>query len=324
MPAKKKTATKMTGARREADEPEDKPTGAKREAEVKPTGARRLVKEEVDPEEAEIEYEEEELSSESGSEYGYASDVIEEIVSNMPEAQRKEYETLKHFHTRELMETKRIVPLHHRTSQIIEGQSIPKVETGDMLAAAAAGTSKKQLIIKIKPAEDEFLKKYLNPYVKTEEEERIFPSVPEIDLGSSDSESEEEDVVIRDAKTKIVRALEELEDLSTKQAKVYKRLRKELCLVDASNTVAFQEVAESLLGPSMNLPSQVTEYLTGLEPRDVKKAIGTAHLLMGRLEASKTGAKAPSVEDVANLYGVSAREIYEVKRGTAYLGGNQK
>ena len=33
--------------------------------------------------EEELQYEEEELSSESGSEYGYASDVIEEIVSHM-------------------------------------------------------------------------------------------------------------------------------------------------------------------------------------------------------------------------------------------------
>ena len=287
------------------------------------------------------EYEVEELSSESGSEYGYASDVIEEIVSKMTPAEQDEYQRLKHFHTRQLVEQKKITPIHHMIEASMDEMKIPKKEVAAVLDEAAASTSTtapgalkiladvprppegKQIVTRIKASDDQFLKKYLNPTIKTEPELALFPSVPDIEIGDSEDDDEEEDEV-RDAKSNIIHALAELEDLTMKQAKVYRKLQKDLKVVDAGDVLTFQQVADSLPGPSTKLEAPVVEYLESIDPRDARKAVSVGHLLMARYQSSKTGEKPPSVEDVANRYGISAKELHEVKRGEAYLGGKQK
>ena len=105
---------------------------------------------------------------------------------------------------------------------------------------------------------------------------------------------------------------------------MYRKLRNDLCVLDASDTLSFQQVAESLPGPSTTLPAEIIEYLQGLDPREARQVVGVGHLLMGRYQASKSGAKPPAVEEISQRYKISAREIHEVKRGQAYLGGKQK
>ena len=297
--------------------------------------------------EGEFEYETDEVSSESGSEYGYDSDTIEDLVSKMSEEDQQEWKTLKHYHTRQLFEKKQIIPIHHEASEALDEARprIPREKLAEVLDEAKATTSTaavastsatastshvpkarpgKAIVTKVKARDDEFLRRYLNPRIKTEEEEQAFPSVPDVEILDSDEDESEEEEVIRDAKSNIIHALEELEDLTSKQVKVYSKLRQNLQLLDAGDTLSFQQVAEQLPGPSTTLAPDLINYLQSLEPRDRRKVVGVGHLLFARVQASKAGEKAPLVEDIANKYKISTRELYEVKRGEAYLGGKQR
>ena len=286
-------------------------------------------------------YEVEELSSESGSEYGYASDVIEEIVSHLSPEEQEEYKQLKHFHTRQLIEQKKITPIHHMVDETLSELKIPKKEVAEVLTEAASSTAPaatsglqtladvpklttgKQIITRVRASDDAFLRKYLNPTVKTEEELKLYPSLPDIEIQDSDDDTEEDDV-IRDAKSNLIHALGELEETAAQQVKIYKKLRKNLQYIDAADTETFQEVAEALPGAPSNLPPPVTEYLQSINPRDARRAVSVGHLLLARYNYSKTGEKPPAVEDIAHRYGLSAKEVHEIKRGEAYLGGKQK
>ena len=136
-----------------------------------------------------------------------------------------------------MIETKKITPIHHMVQDTVGQVKIPKEEVAEVLTEAAVATTStaptgslqvlgdipkptegKQIVTKIKASDDAFLRKYLNPVIKTEEELALFPSVPDIEIGDSEEETEE-DETIRDAKSNLIHALGELEETVSKTGK---------------------------------------------------------------------------------------------------------